>query len=1249
MLFKKHAKQSVNHVIFDLASILVAFTILGPLAMIPKPSFYLDQDTFFKTIIIEQISETLPEHSVEIGDVEISSFLSLFPIEIIIRNTQITGPNAKYILPESKISFSVNSIFSGGMPHSVKLDEIKILIDNSYQDQAKVFAEFFSDAKKIKNTNLVPKYIEISLDELQLRDGENAENNKTLIDDASIKASFLRQDGLQAVLIVENAGVGKIDATFDFDMETLNWQTTANLLELDFEQFQSYFPATIREVLAEGSLSGEVNAEFHSDQLIAADGHFVTQNLEVQTSPKEYVNIRNFSGWFAYDASQNIVDLSNLVMNLTPELKIKGAIQIENVRGPEVMITASAETRQTPIKAILPYLDRKPLMQLNQLISKYTSEGIVDFASVSMSASKSIKEDKFEWQGLQLDAQISELGITAANNQYEKLDAKTKNVFSARLGKGGYLNKLVLNSTISEGMIRLSESERILNNISGEIDFSFQGDTVQKASITFTHADAGEVQFNALFPSAEETTAQLGKLTLQQFRQKFPKTKDTTLAALMLETDNFEADLLFALWPEQIGVETKKWLSRRGSGGEFKDAKVKAFIELPVSEQRSLFKVEPDKLRIVGITGNWGWHDMDFTWKDQSPKISSVNLQSRIFNNHLSIEVLQGSMPRLKLKNGQIELFPVVSYGEKTLARKLQVDATIVGNIPEFNALLDDPTVKRLPKEIKNLTNPTGIILSKISTESVLQNKKLKLSSISAVASLSDASFGNLPLNETLSAGNIELTLEENGQILINGSGKISGVPSTFNGQQSKDQIVQLVVKTVPSEYLSKRIGDFVKIDISGNSAMRLRLEYDTKSKKGMVDIVADLEEAAIDLPILNWAKIPGEPGTVDALVDFSNNAVKKVRIKKALIGTLQADGLLDMSPNLSLKRAIVKNVKFPGYDIDNLLVAVDEDNSLEVKAEGSLIDTTFLRRTSGLSVNRDITFEFSSARLQLAEDITLQGTLIGDVDKLGSGTAILNGTLMLEQSALIEEATIEASFNKQYESLSGTGLIGGAEATLNYASLANDTSRLVIKSQNAGRTLIGLNVLDTIRGGKLELINRYENKEFDKFDTIIKVTDFSIVEAPKSLRALSVLSLTGLYSLIEGDGTRFDVGIADIKTAGDRRILNNVSASGEAIKFQLAGEYDRETDELQVRGILAPLSLLSDLIGVIPLVSNIITGQDKTGFLATQFEMSGQLSDPVTTINPASVLAPGVIRNILSPGWLTKESATRLEPMTQE
>lgn len=340
----------------------------------------------------------------------------------------------------------------------------------------------------------------------------------------------------------------------------------------------------------------------------------------------------------------------------------------------------------------------------------------------------------------------------------------------------------------------------------------------------------------------------------------------------------------------------------------------------------------------------------------------------------------------------------------------------------------------------------------------------------------------------------------------------------------------------------------------------------------------------------------------------------------------------------------MVTDFKSPGYDIDKLVINTNEDKTIEVLAEGSLIDTTFLRRTKGVTENREISFDFTSARLQLGKDITLQGKLIGNINKLGSGTAILNGTLLLEQSPLIEEATIEASFNEYFETLFGTGLIGGVEANLSYESLSNSTSQLLIRSQNAGRTLIGLDILDTIRGGELILRNVYRNNNFDNFETEIKVTDFSVVEAPKSIRALSVLSLTGLYSLIEGDGTKFDVGVANIETIGNRRILKNVRASGEAVKFELAGEYDRETDELQVRGLLAPLSLISDIIGVIPLVSNIITGQDKKGLLATQFEMSGKLADPVIAINPASVLAPGVIRNILSPGWLTRESGIRID-----
>ncbi len=1269
MLFKKHAKSSSMNVLFDLASILLSFLILGPLATFPNTTLYSDKGGFLETLIEEQISEALPDYSVEIEQVEISSFLSLSPVETKIHNIHISGPKGQFTSPETIISFDFRSAFSTDMPYSVKLNDVQISLDSTVlnphyadaelSDQTEIFSQFLSDILKEKNVVHVPKQVEISVDEIRVLDGNNTKNSKILVKDASLNASRSGFHNLQAMVTAQTQSSGKIDASIGANLKTLDWQITTNIQTVNIGQFRDYMPVSIQDVLAEGIFSGEVNAQFNAAQLSAVDGHFDSQKLELHTSPQEHIDVSQFSGWFAYDASEKNATFSNLVVSLTPNIKIKAAIQLENAGDSEVLIKASAEIRDTLIEEILPYLNGKPFRQINQLISQYTSGGIVDFATLSLSAGSlsadSISagndavEDSFEWHDLQLDGQISELEITATNKQYKKLKAKTKNHFSALLGKGGRLNKLILKSKITDGIIRLRGSDNIVENITGKLDFSFDGDKVQNASIRLTQADVGEVLFKAEFPSTDVAMEKLGEKTRQQFWQKFPNRNKSILTAISFETEMLDAGLLFEVWPEQIGTETRQWLSRRGRGGEIIDAKVKAFIELPVLEKQALLTAVPDSLQIVGLSGSWGWKNVNFTWTDGSPTIGSVALQSRIFNNRLSVEILNGNLPFLRLKNGQVELYPVLGYGDKTLKRNLEIDATIIGDIPAFNKLLDDPTINRLPDEIKNLSNPAGIIITKIATKSELQNKKLKLNSVLAEASLSDVSFGNLPFNETMSEGNIELSLQEDGKILINGSGKISGVATTFTAQRLENKTVKLVVKTSPSEYLSNRIGDFTKVDILGSSAMKLHLDYDTYSKSGIADIAVDLQETAIDLPLLNWAKFPGEVGELEALVEFSDNTVKNVKITKALFGTSHAEAVLEMSPNFAISRATLKNVKFPGYDIDELIVTIDDDNALDVVAEGGLIDTTFLLRTTGLSEKRKIAFELSSARLQLATNITLQGALVGDIDKFGSGTALLNGSLFIEQSPLIEEATIEASFDTLHETLSGTGLIGGAEATLSYSSAATDTSQLVIRSQNAGRTLLGLNILDTIRGGELLLINTYKNKEFDNFNTKIRVTDFSVIEAPKSLRALSVLSVTGLYSLIEGDGTRFAVGIADIETNGQRRILNDVRASGEAIKFQLAGEYDRQTDEIQVRGILAPLSLISDIIGFIPLVSNIITGQDKTGLLATQFEMSGQLSDPVTTINPATVLAPGAIRNILSPGWLTKESGIRLEPLQQD
>ena len=214
----------------------------------------------------------------------------------------------------------------------------------------------------------------------------------------------------------------------------------------------------------------------------------------------------------------------------------------------------------------------------------------------------------------------------------------------------------------------------------------------------------GELLFTAKLFSIDEVLTQFDKTSDKQFKQYVSKTKDSVPAIIALETEKFNADLLLQLWPEQIAMSARNWLLKRGSGGEFRNVKLRAFVGLPKIEPSLVYAQTLGKPFFAGLSGNWGWHNMNFTWKEKSPIIRSVDLEARIFENRLSIEILSASMPELKMKNGQIELFPVFGYGKASIKRDVEIEATIDGTISAFRELLDDPTVNRLPVELKELT-----------------------------------------------------------------------------------------------------------------------------------------------------------------------------------------------------------------------------------------------------------------------------------------------------------------------------------------------------------------------------------------------------------------------------------------------------------------------------------------------------------------------------------------------------------------
>ena len=53
--------------------------------------------------------------------------------------------------------------------------------------------------------------------------------------------------------------------------------------------------------------------------------------------------------------------------------------------------------------------------------------------------------------------------------------------------------------------------------------------------------------------------------------------------------------------------------------------------------------------------------------------------------------------------------------------------------------------------------------------------------------------------------------------------------------------------------------------------------------------------------------------------------------------------------------------------------------------------------------------------------------------------------------------------------------------------------------------------------------------------------------------------------------------------------------------------------------------------------MGELLSGIDKSGLFATQFNVTGDIADPETSVNAASI-APGFIRDLFSPNWLARE-----------
>ncbi|MDB0013810.1 AsmA-like C-terminal domain-containing protein [Alphaproteobacteria bacterium] len=1186
---------------------------------------YVNQAGGLRRLLETELSHMVGNGSAAVGDARLTFALSRHPLQLVAENIVINLERGQIDLPDVEIGFGLTSLF-GGRPETILLRGIKLDLVKKASGWSGSPAIIFLDqlAKQsnqleIGKPRLGPiqnrlggmKSIAIETDRLSLSH-ENGALPKLVFGDIHIDVTS-DDDGAVAGslrarrLASDDAAAGSFTLSFDgwpgsdsfaFDMSASDLNTA------DISGYIDRLPVALRQI---GILSGHLGLEMTDDLLtkLNADVALVDGMLGIPGIGRDAA-FDTADLVFSYSRPSDSLMVSKAALNFADQRRLSFNGAVNQFHASSTSVKGMIEANNLPIQSLLDGWPDPVAPDLKQTLRQRFNGGQFKFVKAEFQGAFVSETSALTLSSLGLESQFAGVRANFASGQYQRLVATIGGALGMNVGKGGQIQDVLVDLDMTDGSMLLAGYERSVDLASGQLKSVLRGDVATLENLAFDMGSAGKFNLGGRFEIGDNWT--LRDLQLD------------------LNVPDMDAVLFSALWPQWAAPETGAWIAENIPAGRVRGSKLSFAADLGAAKGvRKVYDVEGDiKLR-----------NAELIWAKGATPITNIDADLYWNNDAFTASFLTGRIDDIALQRGRIVIEPVLDDIQKNAmislnakgAASTAMDLARQAGLSQYGSF--DFSKIKADGEIE-FSLEAALPLGK---QGSMANRIQKLG-----ATISNGSFRNLP--NQMNVDDAELVVDistDNSQ--ITGTATIYGAPSEFSLEiDHQKRHVELIGQTPPSALLATAIAKIFDLDIAGSIGGKIVYSGDPSMNEAKIGMTVDLGSASINVPKLNWAKLPAEDGRVTMTILLRKGEVASLQNIDMAAGSLSAQGQVAFDTTGQIQAAFFERVAWPGNDVRDLIIERNAESSWKVGATALLVNLVPLRRNEGVSGDETLIFDFTADQIVVDNEISLSGQLSGNRTSDGMGKAKFLGTMLVDGAPLITEADLEMGFGINGDKIVGTGLIGGGEVNLTFAAKIKDDPKLVIESENAGRVLSGLKVTDTVRGGQLRLTNIFKDNEFKSFDTKIELTKFRIVEAPRALRAFSVLSLAGLYSLVEGDGTAFQRGEAVLETRGPMVKIVSMKASGEAVGVTMLGVYDRATKKVDVSGNLVPVNQISKLLGKVPVLGDLFAGVDKSGIFVSQFTVTGTSDDMTTAVNPVSSIAPGLLRDLFSPNWLGRE-----------
>jgi hypothetical protein len=201
--------------------------------------------------------------------------------------------------------------------------------------------------------------------------------------------------------------------------------------------------------------------------------------------------------------------------------------------------------------------------------------------------------------------------------------------------------------------------------------------------------------------------------------------------------------------------------------------------------------------------------------------------------------------------------------------------------------------------------------------------------------------------------------------------------------------------------------------------------------------------------------------------------------------------------------------------------------------------------------------------------------------------------------------------------------LSNGAKIDLQLQTV-NGTREILIVSDDGGGVLSAMDWVNTVEGGALRVKGAFtKSGEEETLAGQLSMENFKLTENSVTVRILSLASLSGISDAVAGTGITMRRVEVPFELTDDEIRIGDAKARGAGVGIIASGRIDRKSDEIDLKGEIAPAYLINSILSNIPLV-NVIIGD---GIFAVTYAVDGPLDDPNVSVNPLAVFAPGIFR----------------------